>query len=125
MAHLVFISLHLRIITPMKRHVLPAFLFVMALLAITSASAQVALPLPVHQLAARIEARYQGRLVGAYPDRPTAREQALGASLVYDFRLITPQRNLLKIRLDARTGRFLEVAGQGQLQALRETKDRD
>ncbi|WP_374303195.1 PepSY domain-containing protein [Paracoccus sp. (in: a-proteobacteria)] len=44
-------------------------------------------------------------------------ERDLGAELVYQFRLLTPQRNLLDIRIDARTGRFLSVAGRGQLAA--------
>lgn len=38
---------------------------------------------------------------------------------MYQFRLLTPQRNLLDIRMDARTGRFLSVSGRGQVQARR------
>lgn len=79
-------------------------------------------PLPFHDLARLVSERYEGRLVGAEMRRPTPHERDLSVALVYEFRLLTPGRNLLNIRLDARTGRFLEVAGRGQLQALR-TKD--
>lgn len=76
-------------------------------------------PLPLHQLAERVSGRYAGRLVAAETRPPTPSERDLGAELVYEFRLVTPDRNILNIRLDARTGRFLDVAGQGQLQARR------
>lgn len=76
-------------------------------------------PLPFHDLARRVGRRYEGRLIGAQATRPTAEERGIGAALVYEFKLVTPQRNLLRVRLDARDGRFLDVAGRGQLQALR------
>lgn len=76
-------------------------------------------PMPFHRLADRVTDRYQGRVVAAAVRPPAPRERALGAELVYEFRLLTPTRNMLNIRLDARDGRFLEVAGRGQLQARR------
>ncbi|MDO5646818.1 PepSY domain-containing protein [Paracoccus sp. (in: a-proteobacteria)] len=76
-------------------------------------------PLPFHDAAVRVTARYQGRLIAAAPKPPTPDEMELGAQLVYEFRLLTPARHLLVIRMDARDGRFLDVAGQGQLQARR------
>lgn len=76
-------------------------------------------PKPFHELAQRVTDRYEGRLIAVRMMPPTPHERELGAALVYEFRLLTPHRNLLVIRLDARTGRFLEVAGRGQLQALR------
>ncbi len=76
-------------------------------------------PRPFHELAQRVTDRYEGRLIAVRMMPPTPHERELGAALVYEFRLLTPHRNLLVIRLDARTGRFLEVAGRGQLQALR------
>lgn len=88
-------------------------------LAAASAAAQDFRPLPFHDLAGRVQDRYQGRLIGAGAVRPTPHERRLGAALVYEFRLLTPRRNLLKIRMDARTGRFLEVSGRGQIEALR------
>ncbi|MDN3711129.1 hypothetical protein QWZ10_03585 [Paracoccus cavernae] len=37
--------------------------------------------------------------------------------LVHELRLLTPRRDVLAIRLDARNGRFLEVAGAGLAEA--------
>lgn len=88
-----------------------------------AACAQDFQPLPFHDLARRVTDRYEGRLIGAEMRRPAPPERDLGVALVYEFRLLTPDRNLLKIRLDARTGRFLEIAGRGQLQALRKKDD--
>lgn len=76
-------------------------------------------PLPLHQIARRVDARYEGRLLAAQMRPPRPPERDAGVQLVYELRLLTPQRNILNIRLDARTGRFLEVAGRGQLQARR------
>lgn len=82
-------------------------------------------PLPFHTLAERVGDRYRGRLLAATAAPPTPHERDLGAALVYEFRLMTPAGALLRIRLDARTGRFLEVAGRGQTQALRRHRDDD
>lgn len=76
-------------------------------------------PMPFHELAERVTDRYRGRLVSAQAQRPTPAERDLGAELVFELRLVTPERNLLRIRMDARSGRFLEIAGRGQLQAQR------
>ncbi|MDB6177887.1 hypothetical protein PAF17_10275 [Paracoccus sp. Z330] len=84
-----------------------------------AAAAQDFRPLPFHKLAKRVSERYRGRLIGVNIMRPTPRERDLGAALIYEFRIITPQQNLLRIRMDARDGRFLDVAGRGQLEALK------
>ncbi|TGN67310.1 hypothetical protein E4L95_05515 [Paracoccus liaowanqingii] len=76
-------------------------------------------PIPFHQIAEAVTTRYAGRLLAAETRPPSPPERAMGAELVYEFRLLTPERNRLNIRVDARTGRFLEVAGRGQLQARR------
>lgn len=82
-------------------------------------------PRPFHELAESVTDRYRGRLIGAQMAPPTPHERMLGAALVYEFRLLTPQRNLLLIRLDARSGRFLEIAGRGQTAARRMTDKED
>lgn len=74
-------------------------------------------PLPFHELAAAVFDRYAGRLLAAEARPPLPDERRLGADLVYQFRILTPERNLLDIRIDARTGRFLSVTGRGQLAA--------
>ncbi|MFC3630740.1 PepSY domain-containing protein [Paracoccus angustae] len=80
-------------------------------------------PLPLHQVAAAVSERYAGRLLAADTRAPRPEERGLGAELVYQFRLATPQRNLLDIRIDARTGRFLSVSGRGQLAARQAAQD--
>lgn len=76
-------------------------------------------PLPLHQAAASVAERYDGRLLAADTRPPRPPERRFGTELVYQFRLLTPQDNLLDIRIDARTGRFLSVSGRGQLAARR------
>lgn len=80
-------------------------------------------PLPLHQVAELVADRYAGRLIAADTRPPRPEERDLGAELVYRFRLVTPQQNLLDIRIDARTGRFLSVSGRGQLAARRAAQD--
>lgn len=81
-------------------------------------------PQPFHLMAEAVTDRYAGRLVAAETRPPHPAERALGVELVYEFRLLTPTRSILNIRLDARTGRFLEVAGRGQLEARRRPAER-
>ena len=76
-------------------------------------------PLPLHEAARLVGERYHGRLIAARLAPPTAHERGLGVELVEELRLLTPARNLLMIRLDARSGRFLEIAGIGQIEALK------
>lgn len=76
-------------------------------------------PIPLPKAAEIVATRYDGRLIAARLTGPRATERALGAELVEELRLLTPQGNVLMIRLDARTGRFLEVAGVGQTEARR------
>lgn len=77
-------------------------------------------PLPLHEAARCVSERYHGRLLAAQSRPPHPHERTLGAALVYEFRVITPRRQMLLIRMDARDGRFLEVAGRGQFEALRQ-----
>ncbi|WP_136684696.1 PepSY domain-containing protein [Falsirhodobacter xinxiangensis] len=66
--------------------------------------------LPIDRALSVVAGRYEGRMIAAEltedDDRP-----------VYDFRWLTPQGNVLRIRLDAATGRFLLVDGVGQTEA--------
>ena len=55
------------------------------------------------------------------PARPE--ERARGVELVHELRLMTRSRDVLLIRLDARTGAFLEVAGSGMTEARRRRDD--
>lgn len=76
-------------------------------------------PLPLQDAARLVSDRYLGRLIAAETRPASPHERDLGAMLVYEFRLLTPQRQMLLIRVDPRDGRFLEVAGRGQIEALR------
>lgn len=62
-------------------------------------------------------ARFHGRVIAARLTGPTPNERARGAVLVQELRMLTPARDVLRIRLDARTGDFLEVAGRGVTRA--------
>lgn len=68
------------------------------------------IPLPV--LMGRIEARFPGRLLAAALSPPLAAERRLGAELVYDLRLLTRADQVLRLRVDARDGRFLDIIGR-------------
>lgn len=115
-------TVHMRNLTaPILTLLLPAllgaFLAVAAMPAIGLADDFRPLPLP--QAVEIVQARYHGRLIGAKLSGPFPSERALGVALVEELRLLTPQGNVLNIRLDARTGRFLEIAGIGQIAALK------
>ncbi|MEO1910477.1 MAG: hypothetical protein ABGX10_08635 [Paracoccus sp. (in: a-proteobacteria)] len=74
-------------------------------------------PLPPRQVVRVVTGRYAGRPIAVELVPPFPHEQDRGIELVYQVRLLTEARDLLDIRLDARDGRFLDVAGHGQLQA--------
>lgn len=74
-------------------------------------------PLPLHDAVRLVAERYHGRLIAARLSMPTRHEDGLGVDLVRELRLLTPQGHLLTIRIDARDGQFLEVAGIGQTEA--------
>ena len=65
------------------------------------------------------------KLRGAYNKMAnlSAEERARGVELVHELRLMTRSRDVLLIRLDARTGAFLEVAGSGMTEARRRRDD--
>ena len=62
-------------------------------------------------------ARFDGRVIAARLTGPLPGERELGVVLVQELRLLTPDRDVLRIRLDARTGAFLDVAGRGLAKA--------
>lgn len=62
-------------------------------------------------------ARFDGRVIAARLTGPLLGERDRGVVLVQELRLLTPDRDVLRIRLDARTGTFLDVAGRGLAKA--------
>jgi hypothetical protein len=73
--------------------------------------------LELDQALARVQQRYQGRVIDA--ELKSAKPRDAGAVAVYEVRLLTPAGNVLKIRIDAADGRFLEVDGRGLVEARR------
>ena len=80
--------------------------------------------LPLHRAAGIVAERFRGRLIAARLVPPRPDERARGVVLVHRLQLLTPARDVLEIRLDARSGAFLEVAGAGLTRARR-TGDRE
>lgn len=72
-------------------------------------------PISVARAMEIAEARYRGRAVDASLERGRRHEP----SFVYHIVLRTEAGAILRIRLDAETGAFLEVSGRGQIEALR------
>ncbi|CAM3199773.1 Uncharacterized membrane protein YkoI [Paracoccus aminovorans] len=75
--------------------------------------------LPLKRAAQIVAERFRGRLIAARLVPPRPEERARGVVLVHQLRLLTPARDVLAIRLDARSGAFLEVAGAGLTEARR------
>lgn len=75
--------------------------------------------LPLHRAAEIVSQRFRGRLIAARLVPPRPEERARGVALVHELRLLTPDRDVLLIWLDARSGAFLEVAGTGLTKARR------
>lgn len=75
--------------------------------------------IPLHEAARIAQGRFRGRLIGARLAPPGDAERARGVDLVHELRLLTPSREVLLIRLDARDGAFLEVRGAGLARARR------
>lgn len=81
--------------------------------------------IPLREAAQIAHQRFRGRLIAARLQPPTAPERARGVELVHELKLLTDARDVLVIRLDARTGAFLEVAGSGLTQARRRNGDHE
>lgn len=69
-----------------------------------------------------VEERFHGKLIAAHLSQPRKWEREKGVELVHELRLLTPRRDVLVFRLDARTGAFLDIAGTGLTEARRRTK---
>jgi len=80
--------------------------------------------LPLSRASEIARKRFHGRLIAAriVPPRPDERER--GVVLVHELRLLTPGRDVLRVRLDAHNGDFLEAAGAGMTDAGRKGQSR-
>lgn len=75
--------------------------------------------IPLRRAVEIATARFDGRVIAARLLPPTADEREHGTVLVHELRLMTRNHDVLRIRLDARNGSFLEVAGAGLAKARR------
>lgn len=109
---------------PRMRRFAPILALALAVLAVAGlpalpalqAAAQSASTLPLATIVGKVNERYDGKLVDAEVKPAKKHERA---AVVYELRLLTPRGAVLKIRVDAATGAFLEIDGRGQLDALR------
>ena len=75
--------------------------------------------LPMHRAVREVGQRFDGRVIGMTLLPPRGPEAERGVELVYGFRLLTRGRDVIEIRMDARTGRFLDVRGNDLASARR------
>lgn len=71
------------------------------------------------ELMPRVAARFPGRLLAATLAPPEPDEQARGVALVYDLRMLSPDGDMIRLRVDARDGAFLDIAARDLLRAQR------
>lgn len=69
---------------------------------------------PLPEIMAIVTERYRGDITAAevLPGKPDEE-----AALVYELRMLTPAGNVLRIRVDAYSGAFLEIDGRGLVEA--------
>ncbi|WP_134681321.1 hypothetical protein [Paracoccus ravus] len=80
--------------------------------------------LPLNEAARLATTRFRGRLIAARLRPPTPGERDRGVELVHELRLLTPDRDVILIRLDAHDGSFLEVRGAGLTRARRSSGEK-
>lgn len=78
--------------------------------------------IPLTEAIATVSQRFHGRALAARLRPPRPEEAALGAVLIYDLRWLTPADALLRIRVDAGSGRILDIAGAGLTEARRKER---
>lgn len=74
--------------------------------------------LSLAEIVDRVQKRYKGTVIDADIVPPKKKKERGPA--VYEVRLLTDKGNVIRVRLDARTGEFLSVDGHGFLDALRQ-----
>lgn len=93
----------------------------LVLAAFAPARAEDTLPtIPITKAMEIAGARYEGQLVSADLGQGRPEEKT---DLVYQFRWLTPQGNILNIRIDARDGAILDVEGAGLTAARKREGD--
>lgn len=82
--------------------------------------------LPMHKAVRLATRRFAARVLDIALEPAIPAEQAAGVDLVYRLRMVTHSRDVLDIRMDALSGRFIDVRG-ADLSAARRApgKERD
>lgn len=75
--------------------------------------------IPRHVAVSRAIDRFPGRVLDIAVVPPTPPERTAGIAAVYRLRLIVPPRDVLDIRMDASSGRFVDVRGANLAAARR------
>ncbi len=76
--------------------------------------------LPLSRIMDIVASRYVGKVIDADVTGVRRREiEDRRSGVVYEIRLLTAKGHIIRIRIDAYTGAFLEVDGHGFLDALR------
>ena len=81
--------------------------------------------MPLHEVMKIVAQRFDGRVLAARVDQPRPYEFALGAEVIQQLTLLSPQGNILLIRLDGVTGKVLEVRGRGLTAARAKGREKD
>lgn len=91
--------------------ILPALLLALSVVAVRADDPDLlADVIPIGQAVDIVAVRYEGRMIAAEITEEDDRA-------LYEFRWLTPQGNVLRIRLDGMTGAFVLVDGVGQTDA--------
>jgi len=91
--------------------ILPALLLALSVVAVRADDPDLlADVIPIGQAVDIVAVRYEGRMIAAAITEEDDRA-------LYEFRWLTPQGNVLRIRLDGMTGAFVLVDGVGQTDA--------
>lgn len=67
--------------------------------------------MPMHRAVRKALDRFNGRVFEIVLTSPSPPERSNGVQLVYQMRLLTADRDVIDIRLDAISGKFIEVRG--------------
>lgn len=78
--------------------------------------------IPMHKAVREAGRRFNGRVLEIALTVPSPDERSQGIALIYQMRLLTQRRDVVDIRMDALTGRFIEVSGADLVEARRKGK---
>jgi uncharacterized membrane protein YkoI len=70
---------------------------------------------PLSQILEKVEFLYHGSIIEVeLEDEEDDDEESFVSGWIYEIKLLTPQGNLLKLKIDARTAQLIRVKGHGE-----------